>query len=445
MVTLAINRGCLVAGVEPGSAASDAGIEPGDLILSINGEPLEDFIDYRYLCAEEFVQVDLLKATGERWTVAIEKDVDEDLGVSFSTTTFDGIRQCGNRCIFCFVDQMPAGMRESLYVKDDDYRHSFLHGNFITLTNLRDRDIERIRSLKLSPLYISVHTTNPSLREQMMRHPAAGRIMEQMRLLVEAGIQLHTQIVLCPGINDGTELDRTISQLADLWPQVLSIAVVPVGLTAHRRELYPLQGYSPQAARQVLKQVSQHQQELLERLGSRLVYAADEFYLHAGLPIPGVETYEDFPQMENGVGLVRKFLDDYDKIKRKLPRRLPRSREVGVVTGVSAAKIMLTILDELNKYVKGLRVQAAVVENRFFGPTVTVAGLLTGADLLRALDSAFPRNTPVLIPEVMVKAGEDLLLDGYRVNEVAGHLGLDLQVVPADARALVASVLGQAL
>ncbi|MDR7402935.1 MAG: DUF512 domain-containing protein, partial [Armatimonadota bacterium] len=301
--------GGTIASVRPGSWAARAGLGKGDVVLSVNGQPLQDVLDYRYLCAEPHVRLEVRRPDGTVLLLETEKDVDQDLGISFTAATFDGIRRCRNRCLFCFVDQMPGGLRPGLYVKDDDYRHSFLYGNYITLTGLRADDWQRIRRLRLSPLYVSVHTTNPVLRARLMGTPRAAPIMDRLRRLAEEGIRFHAQVVLCPGWNDGPELERTGRDLAGLYPAVESVAAVPVGLTAHRQGLPPLRGYTAAEARAVLAQVDTLRAENMSRLGTPLLYAADEFYALAGRPIPAARYYGDFPQLENGVGLVRRFLD----------------------------------------------------------------------------------------------------------------------------------------
>lgn len=379
-------KGSQVDNIQPNSIAEEMGVEPGDRLLAINGQAMEDFIDYRFLCADEYLEIQLLKKNGEEWILEVEKEYDEDLGITFSESTFDGIKRCQNRCIFCFVDQMPAGMRETLYVKDDDYRMSFLHGNFVTLTNVKEQDLARIIKLRLSPLYISVHSTNPELRSKMLNNPKAGQIMVQLKKLAEAGIEFHTQIVLCPGVNDGLELEQTLKDLTSLYPALLSVAIVPVGLTAFRQGLYNLQEFTPVEAKSLVAKITELQKQNLKRLKDPLVYLGDEFYLMAGETFPKTEVYGEFPQLENGIGMARLFLDDFEQLKSKLPLKLAKQGKITLATGVSGGKALQSVLAELKK-IGNLEIDLQVVANNFFGTRVTASGLITGQDLIKALDA----------------------------------------------------------
>ncbi len=430
--------------VVPGSIADRLGIKAGDLLLSINGQPVTDQIDYRFLGAGEWVQVDIKSNKGYRRSFTVKKDFETDLGLVLSSANPKNIRECRNKCIFCFVDQMPGGMRESLYVRDDDYRQSFLYGNFITLTNTSLADLERIVRLRLSPLYISVHTTNPELRCRMLRNKDAGRLMEQMKFLAEGGIEMHTQIVLCPGVNDGPELDRTIQDLASLWPAVNSLAVVPVGLTRYRHGLMQVDGFDHRLATELVRQLKKHQLRFLHQLSTRFVFPADEFYLLAEMNLPAGTTYEGYPQLENGVGLVRLFLDNYRSARRRLPDQLPARRRVLVVTGISAGPLLQSICSDLVERVGNLEIMVAPIQNDFFGPRVTVAGLLTGGDLVRGLLSHVEGKKwdAILLPSIMLKTGEDLFLDNLSLKEVAFSLDTPLTVVNPDGRSFVKAILG---
>jgi len=434
------NGGAVVAGVRAGSIAEEVGIEAGDVVTAINGVPLEDLIDYRFQATGEYIELELLKVNGEEWVLEIDKDYDEDLGIEFAWSTFDGINRCHNRCVFCFVDQMPPGMRETLYVKDDDYRMSVLHGNFITGTNLTGEQVERIIRFRLSPLYLSVHTTNPELRVRMLNNKRAGEVLGYLKELAQAGIEMHTQIVLCPGLNDGAELDKTISDLGRLYPAVQSIAVVPVGLTRFRQGLYELKTYRKDTAKDVIGQVTRRQQEFYGKYENNLVYLADEFYLLAGEEVPLREHYGDFPQTENGVGLVRLFLDSFAEAAEKLPIAIEPGRKVTLATGISGAKVLAGPVQRLNQ-VAGLEIQLIPVVNEFFGDRVTVAGLITGKDLIRGLKGA-DLGHKLLLPSVMLKAGEPVFLDGTTVEEVEKALGTPVEVVEAqDGHELVAKIL----
>ncbi|MDD4335658.1 MAG: DUF512 domain-containing protein, partial [Desulfotomaculaceae bacterium] len=304
-------RGLKIYMVEPGSIAEELGVAVGDRVTAINGAPVLDLIDFRFLAADELLFIDLKKADGEEWVLEVEKDFDQDLGINFGAGGFGPVIKCINKCVFCFVDQMPPGMRRTLYVKDDDYRLSFWNGNFITLTNLSENKLKRIARQRLGPLYISVHTTNPVLREKMLGSSRAGSIMEQLRFLAEAGIEMHTQVVLCPGLNDAAELERTAGDLISLWPAVKSLAVVPVGLTRFREDLYSLAAFTPEKARALLRWIHTRQKELITGYKHPFIFASDEFYLLAEEPVPAAERYDGFPQLENGVGLTRLFLNEW--------------------------------------------------------------------------------------------------------------------------------------
>jgi putative radical SAM enzyme (TIGR03279 family) len=427
------NRGLAVAAVEPDSIAEEIGVEPGDRIISVNQRPVNDIIDYRFLSADENILIRLEKPDGEKWELEIEKDFDEDIGVDFGPEGLGRTKRCGNKCIFCFVEQMPPAMRESLYVKDDDYRLSFLQGNFITLTNTGDGDLQRIISQRLSPLYVSVHTTHPDLRMKMMGNPGAGKILDIIRQLTLAGIEIHAQAVLCPGVNDGEELRKTVHDLTALWPGVRSLALVPVGITRYRKGLYPLHAYNKEQALEIIRMVEGWQNACVKAYGCPLVYAGDEFYLLSGLPVPQREKYADFPQIENGVGLVRLFQDSFSELERQLPVKLAAPLHVTLVTGKLAESILRPMVGRLNG-IGNLKVELAGVENNFFGKTVTVAGLLTAGDIAAKLKSdwetplAGARPDLVVIPQVMLRSGEDIFLDNMTVSGLQEALGIEVKV-----------------
>lgn len=420
------------------SIADAVGLEPGDTLLSINGQPVEDLLDYQFYSQDDNITLVIEKKNGETWSVDIEKDFDDELGLLFEGVVFDRIRLCRNRCMFCFIDQMPPAMRETLYVKDDDYRYSFLFGNYITLTNLSDDDWNKLESMRLSPLYVSVHTTSGPLRQQMMKNPRAAHIMEDLQRLKQAGIQVHTQIVLCPDLNDGQELVKSINELADLYPSVQSVGIVPVGLTGHRDKLPHLRTFTAQEARELIEEVNQWQNTFRSRFGIGFVYLADEFYVKAGIPVPPADYYDDYSQIENGIGLIRLFMDDWQEIKRDLPNQIDPV-QVFLITGESARTVMQTVAEDLNR-VKGLGVEVIVVPNQYFGGGVTVTGLLTGTDIINCLQDNY-RGKKVVIPEVLLQEGSTMLLDNITLEEIASRTGVVIRTTDGSARSLVEAVL----
>lgn len=399
-----------IARVPQDGNAALRGLKAGDRILSVNGEAVNDVIDYRFQIAEERVSLVILTRDGKTIRRACEKDPDDDLGLEFPSFR---ITRCRNRCVFCFVDQMPAGCRRSLYIKDDDFRASFLHGNYITLGALTEADWDRIFRQRLSPLYVSVHAADHKLRTSILRNRNAPDIMASLRRLTAGGIKMHTQIVLCPGINDGPHLVRTIKELAGLFPSIMSIAVVPVGLTSKRKDLFPLRTFKTAEARAVLQCTESPGRAFRKKIGTTLVYASDEFYIKAGAPLPRASYYEEFPQIENGVGMTADFLQSAARV------RMPASLKTGtftVVTGVSFSRVLASVLAKLTS-AGGPVIRQVTAKNFFFGPTVTVAGLLTGGDILRALRSK-RLGDAVIIPENALKEDEDLFLDNMSLAEL---------------------------
>lgn len=444
--------------VEPGSLAEKLGIKAGDVLLEINGHPIQDIIDYKFRSTDEFLELGLLRSSGRRELLKVCKEYDEDLGLRFTTAVFDGIKRCRNRCVFCFIDQLPSHLREGLYIKDDDYRLSFLYGNFISLTNLKDSDFQRIFNWHLSPLYVSVHTTDPELRKSMLRNRYADRILEQLKILVEHGITVHAQVVLCPGINDGRYLEQTIKDLENLGPNLASVGIVPVGLTRYRQNLFPLSRYTKLKARECINQVKNWQVEFYAKRGSRFVFLADEFFLMAEEEFPPAEAYEDFPQLENGVGMASLFLDEFNNLSVRFPSSLDVSEQVVVITGKSGNTVLERVIPKFEQIDK-LKVDLLPVTNTFFGEEITVTGLLTGQDIYRALSEWLEKNVKsnykkaedafyhfrVLIPDVMLKAETDLFLDDWTVKDLERYLEVQIKVVPTSARGLIEGVLGKKL
>lgn len=430
----------MVERVEPGSIAEEIGIQPGDEIVSINGERMEDVIDYRFLISDEDVQVEIAPGgrRDEAYVADVVKSIDETLGVAFTADVFDGIRICTNFCDFCFVYQNRRGMRKSVYIKDDDYRLSFLHGDFITLTNLTERCWERIFRYGLSPLYVSIHATDPDTRVAMLRNPEGARLREHLERLFDHGIQIHGQIVLTPGINDGHRLDQTVEEMARYFDHgCRSLAIVPVGLTGQRGRLPALRTVTRQEARTVVLKSRYWQKQFLETYGARFVYPSDEMYLLAELPLPGPAKYEELAQVENGVGLISRFRQQWRRLAARFPDASPEtpgasSTRVGVLSGTLAAPVLEAMLAPIRERC-GLDVRVIPIRNDFFGPSVTVSGLLTGQDIRTQVGEATPCDH-YLLPENATREG--WLIDDIRVEQLELDLGVPIRVVPATARGL---------
>ncbi|MCR5625426.1 MAG: DUF512 domain-containing protein, partial [Lachnospiraceae bacterium] len=392
-------KGHKISGVVPGSIADEMEIAAGDLLLSVNGHELCDVFDYHYLVNDEEVVLLIRKPDGEEWELEIEKDYNEDIGIVFEDALLDNYKSCSNKCIFCFIDQMPGGMRDTLYFKDDDARLSFLQGNYITLTNMSEADIDRIIRFNLAPINISVHTTNPELRKMMLHNRFAGEALEKLFKLYAAGIEMNSQVVLCKDINDGEELDRTIGDLSDLLPHMRSLSVVPIGLTDYRKNLPKMKKFTKEDALKVVKQIEGWQEKLYKEHGTRFVHASDEFYITAGLPIPGSDYYEGYGQIENGVGMLRSFLDEFEEGLTEITasgeyESLRKTGEsdtfsCGIVTGRLVypyiKECALRIEEALN-----ITVHVYEIVNEFFGQDITVAGLTTGQDIIKQLGGEVP-------------------------------------------------------
>jgi putative radical SAM enzyme (TIGR03279 family) len=432
--------GVRVLAVDPKGLASRAGLRPGDRLLRVNGQDLRDLVDFHVQAGEEQLAIDVDRG-GRPCSVVLERKWGKDLGLECEPPAPAEISTCANKCVFCFIHQLPPGLRKSLYVKDDDYRLSFLHGNYITLTDLPDSEVDRIVDLRLSPLYISVHATDPVLRHFLLGSPKTikGDLMERLRRLADAGVRLHTQIVLCPGLNDGPHLERTVRELSELHPGVNTVAVVPVGLTRHRDGLYPLRSITPEEARATLEAIHGWQADFLDRLGTRLVFAADELYLQARQAIPPAAAYEDFSVVEDGVGLVRRFEDEFRRLAGRPGRpRWRGERAATIVTGELFGPILAPWLERLR--IPGLRADVAPVPNEFFGRAITVAGLLTGQDVARAL-SGRPLGDVVLVPRVALTETKGVFLDDVAPEDLSRALGVPIVSVEASARGLIDGLL----
>jgi putative radical SAM enzyme (TIGR03279 family) len=423
-------RPALITGVLPDSIAAEIGFESGDRLVSINGQKPRDLIDYQFLCADEVLDLEVLDTSGKTHQVEIEKDYDEDLGLEFETALFDGLIQCNNRCPFCFIDQQPPGMRQTLYFKDDDYRLSFLYGSYLTLTNLTQREWDRIEQMRLSPLFVSIHATEADVRTRLLKNARAGQILEQLRWFDDRDLQIHAQVVLCPGINDGEHLTRTLLDLAQFHkgdiPAIASVAVVPVGLTRFRPDEDELIPVTREKAQEVIAQVQQLQQQFQKQYGSTIVWLADEWFLIAGQELPPESHYEDYPQIGNGVGSIRQFLREFQSQAKRLPKAVsPRS--FTWIVGNAVEQAFQPILSRLNQ-VQGLTVKMVAINSQYWGQTMTVTGLLTGQDILKALQGRDLRDG-ILLPSLMLKHGDTVFLDDMRVEDLERQLNTKIWIV----------------
>lgn len=426
-------KGHLIQAVEEGGIAEEMGIEPGDRLLEINGETVEDIFDYQYMIEEEYVEVLIAKPSGEEWLLEIDKDYEEDLGVTFDNGLMDDYRSCTNKCIFCFIDQMPKGMRETLYFKDDDSRLSFLQGNYVTLTNMSEKDVDRIIKYHLSPINISFQTTNPELRCRMLHNRFAGESLKKVDRFYEAGIQMNGQIVLCKGFNDGEELERSIRDLTKYLPHLQSVSVVPVGLSRFREGLEPLEPFTREDARRVLEQIHRWQEKLYPEYGLHFVHASDEWYILAGEELPREESYDGYLQLENGVGMIRLMLEEFEDALARLeePEALENRILKGTyssVTGQIAYPYIRRMADRLMERFPEIKIQVFPIRNDFFGERITVTGLLTGQDIIAQLKGR-DLGEILYLPENILRSGERVLLDDITVEDLAGALQVKTDIV----------------
>lgn len=435
----------LITAVIPDSIADEVGFEPGDRLVAINGESPRDLIDYQFLCADEFLTLDVLDTAGRPHQVEIEKDFDAALGLEFETALFDGLIQCNNHCPFCFIDQKPPGLRSSLYLKDDDYRLSFLYGSYLTLTNLPPREWQRIEAMRLSPLYVSVHATHPPVRTRLLQNPRADQILEQLQWFQERRLQIHAQVVVCPGINDGVILEKTLADLAQFHqadvPAVASVAVVPVGLTRFRPADDDLKPVKPMDAVQVIAQVQHLQTQYQQAFGTTFAWLADEWFLIAGQDVPSAHHYENYPQIDNGVGSIRQFLQQFEQAAYQLPTHIETARNLTWVVGNTVEKAFQPILHRLNQ-VQGLTVGLAPLRSEYWGQTMTVTGLLTGQDIAQGLQGK-PLGDALLLPALMLKYGTTQFLDDMTVADLSIILNVPIVTIPGGAEDLVEACLRQ--
>lgn len=431
----------LITGVEPGSIAEECGLEPGDRIGAVNGHEIEDFFDYQYYIEEEFLRVEVLTKDGEECTLEIEKEEDEDLGLVFESFLMDDYNSCCNKCMFCFIDQMPTGMRETLYFKDDDSRLSFLQGNYITLTNMKEKDIDRVIRYHLAPINISVHTTNPELRCRMLHNRFAGDVMEKIRRFSDAGIPMNSQVVLCKGVNDGEELDRTIRELGDFLPCMESLSVVPVGLTKYRDDLPKLEAFTKEDAKKVLSQIQGWQKYFLETRGTSFVHASDEWFILAGEEFPPVDYYEGFGQLENGVGMMRLLISEVEERLSELTGD-DREKSVSIATAKLAFPTIRKLAEQVTAKYPRMHIHVYCIENTFFGEQITVSGLLTGQDIERQLKGR-ELGDELLLPCNVLKADEDIFLDDMSLSALSESLQVPVNIIQSEGQDFVNKIISK--
>ena len=446
--TMKNKKGHVISTIISESIAEETGIEPGDMLLKINDQEVEDIFDYQYLVQDEHLDVLIKKANGEEWILDIDKDYDEDLGIEFENGLMDDYRSCSNKCIFCFIDQMPKGMRKTLYFKDDDSRLSFLQGNYVTLTNMSDADIDRILKYHLSPINISFQTTNPSLRCMMLGNRFAGDALKKVdRLCADgSGIEINGQIVLCKGVNDGDELERSIRDLTKYIPNLQSVSVVPVGLSKYRDGLYPLEPFDGNDAGEVIDLIEGWQKRIFAEHGFHFVHASDEWYFLAGRDFPEEARYDGYIQLENGVGMMRLLLDEFDEAldiaKRSYGDELHKiHRSISLATGKLVYSSIKRMADRAMEICPGLNVRAYEITNLFFGERITVSGLLTGQDIISQLKGK-ELGDILYLPENLLRSGENYLLDDVTVPDIERELNIEVGIVGSDGFALASDLFG---
>ena len=453
----------LIQKVLPGSIAEELGLEAGDAILKINGQEIDDIFDYQFLIQDDYIEVTVSAKSGEECVLEIEKDFGEDLGLEFENGLMDEYRSCRNKCIFCFIDQMPKGMRETLYFKDDDSRLSFLQGNYVTLTNMSDHDIDRIILYRLEPINISFQTTNPELRCRMLNNRFAGEALKKADRLYDAGIEMNGQIVLCKGINDGAELEKSISDLAGYLPYLTSVSVVPVGLSDHREGLYPLSPFTKKDAEAVIDCIEKFQRKLYRKHGVHFVHASDEWYLLAERELPEAARYDGYLQLENGVGMLTLLTDEFQDALRAERKRLSEKRrteggfgakgaetgeggfdvrEISLATGRLAYPAIRQMAEQAEELYPGLKIRVYEIINHFFGEKITVSGLLTGRDIMEQLRGK-ELGARLLLPVNMLRSGTDIFLDDVTVGEVEKTLQVPVDIVKSSGYDLLSCMLGE--
>ena len=429
----------IVKEIEQYSIADELGIEPGDKLISINDNVIEDVFDYHYYVNDEELVLLIEKPDGEQWELEIEKDFDEDLGITFEQGLMDEYRSCHNKCMFCFIDQLPKGMRDTLYFKDDDSRLSFLQGNYITLTNMSDHDVDRIVNYHLEPINISFHTTNPELRCKMLHNRFAGDALKKIDKFYEGGIQMNGQIVLCKGVNDGAELERSISDMTKYLPNLQSVSVVPVGLTKFREGLYPLEPFTKEDAENVLEIIERWQEKIYAEYGMHFIHASDEWYILAERDLPEESRYDGYLQLDNGVGMIRLLMEEFAETMEELEGD-DRTIEVSMATGVLAYDYLQMLVDKLTEKFPNVKVHLYKIINHFFGENITVSGLITGQDLIAQLrDKGL--GSCLLLPANMLRSGEEVLLDDVTLSQVKESLQVEVDIVKSSGQDFIKAII----
>lgn len=429
----------VISQIEKESIAEQLELEPGDCLISINGKKIEDVFDYHYLVNDEYLLVVVEKTNGEEWELEIEKDYRDDLGIVFENGLMDEYKSCCNKCMFCFIDQMPPGMRETLYFKDDDSRLSFLQGNYVTLTNMKDKDIERIIHYHLAPINVSVHTTNPKLRCKMLHNRFAGEALKKIKKLSDAGIEMNGQIVLCKGVNDGAELERTLRDLTGYIPSMVSVSIVPVGLTKYRAGLYPLESFTQEDAKKVLRCIHKWQDYCMNEYDRHFVHAGDEWYLLAEEELPEEERYDGYIQLENGVGMMRLLQNEFRQALDEAECDTSLEHHVTLATGKLAAPFLEELIMEAEQKYPKVTVSVCAIRNDFFGEKITVSGLLTGQDLIAQLKDK-NLGDRLLLPCNLLRSGEEVFLDDITLTELKKTLQVPIDIVKSSGQDLLDAI-----
>ncbi len=443
------SKGHLIKKILPGSIAEEFELAPGDRLISINGHEIEDIFDYQFYAEDTYIEILIEKPDGEQWILEVDKEEDEDLGIEFDNGLMDEYRSCHNKCIFCFIDQMPKGMRDTLYFKDDDSRLSFLQGNYVTLTNMSEHDLDRIIQYHLSPINISFQTMNPELRCKMLNNRFAGEALKKVDRLNEAGIEMNGQIVLCKGVNDGEELAFSIREMMRYIPNLQSVSVVPVGLSKYRDGLFPLEPFTREDAREVLSTIHHYQNESYQKYGNHFIHASDEWYILAGEELPQEENYDGYLQLENGVGMMRLLLNEFEEAVKELQEKISvgtldfSSREISMATARLAYPFIRDMAARMMEMVPGLMIHVYEIRNDFFGEMITVSGLLTGQDLIAQLTGK-ELGEALYLPQNVLRSGEEVFLDDVTVTEMEKALQVKVDIIKSSGRDFVNAVLDRA-